>query len=409
MKQKYFFINLKKYRYYIIVIFVFALISLIIIPSTKPTFADSSQECINNIAINFDTNPKSGLATDTYKISGSVTVNNLYVGNGYAQSCFYTGTGNNIKPILVNTIYVTVYDKNTGNKLMSDIAIPLGRANSDQVPDNQTYTLPNNTFIPSSSWSNGNIPNNIAVAALTKVTDGNGNWSNMAESTPIPITFSAPATGTGGGNLALGKPCDATVTDQCGAHLSCDPNQNPSQCVVSLTQGATCNSGNNLCDAESGLSCVNGTCQTGTTPATGAGIQTTQPSQPSTGMAANSSATLYNPISGASDLTDLLIKIMQGFLGIIGAWAVAFIVIGAFKMIGAQGNEEGLTSAKKTITWAVIGLVVAILAFAIIAIVQNLIGVNIQPVNSTSTTTTGNPPSNTTGNPPNNTTGNPPN
>ncbi len=99
-------------------------------------------------------------------------------------------------------------------------------------------------------------------------------------------------------------------------------------------------------------------------------------------MASNSATTLYNPIQTSDSLTDLLLKIMQGFLTIIGAWAMAFIVIGGFKLVMSQGDEEAVTKAKKSITWAVLGLVVALLAFSIIAIIQNLLGINIHNVNT---------------------------
>jgi uncharacterized membrane protein YjfL (UPF0719 family) len=44
----------------------------------------------------------------------------------------------------------------------------------------------------------------------------------------------------------------------------------------------------------------------------------------------------------------------------------------------SQGNEEAVSAAKKTITWAVIGLVIALLSFSIVAIVQNLLGIDIK-------------------------------
>lgn len=111
-----------------------------------------------------------------------------------------------------------------------------------------------------------------------------------------------------------------------------------------------------------------GTCKNGkpTTPAAG-------------GMASNSLTTLYNPIEGQDNLTALVVNIMKGFLGIVAVWAVAFIVIGGFRMVISSGNEEAVLVAKKTITWAVLGLLIAVLSFAIIAIVQNLVGVKVPP------------------------------
>jgi len=87
---------------------------------------------------------------------------------------------------------------------------------------------------------------------------------------------------------------------------------------------------------------------------------------------------LYNPLGAQNDsLTDFLVTILKGFLAITAMWSVMFIVVGGFRMVISQGNEEAVGVAKKTITWAVLGLVVTLLSFSIIAIVQNLIGVEI--------------------------------
>jgi uncharacterized membrane protein len=73
----------------------------------------------------------------------------------------------------------------------------------------------------------------------------------------------------------------------------------------------------------------------------------------------------------------MFLYIGKGFLALIGAWAVIAIIIGGFRMILAQGNEEAYGQAKKSIQWAVIGVVVALLSFSIIAIVQDLLSANV--------------------------------
>ncbi len=127
-----------------------------------------------------------------------------------------------------------------------------------------------------------------------------------------------------------------------------------------------------------GQTCVNNVCQAATGDGNGDG--TGDGTGGGGGMQSQSAQTLYNPIKSASNLTELLLKIMRGFLYIIGIWAVAFIVIGGFKLVISQGNEEAVAAAKKGITWAIIGLVVALLAFSIIAIIQNLIGIDVKDV-----------------------------
>ena len=111
-------------------------------------------------------------------------------------------------------------------------------------------------------------------------------------------------------------------------------------------------------------------------------------------MSQNSSTHLYNPLP-EDDLIHAFLLVLQGLLSILGILAVVFIVVGGVQMVLSAGNEEAIGKAKKTITWAIIGLVVAMLSFSIIAIVQEFLQVNIQ---------TGTPSNNTSGTPGNNTT-----
>jgi amino acid transporter len=112
---------------------------------------------------------------------------------------------------------------------------------------------------------------------------------------------------------------------------------------------------------------------------------------------------LFNPLP-EQDLTHVFLLITQGLLAILGIFAVVFIIVGGVEMVVAAGNEEALAKAKKTIVWAVLGLVVALMSFSIIAIVEDLLQANIPssattPANPTTGTTPSNP---TTGQTPGN-------
>jgi hypothetical protein len=101
------------------------------------------------------------------------------------------------------------------------------------------------------------------------------------------------------------------------------------------------------------------------------------PGGPGPGTGTTSTTTLptdrlYNPLP-EENLTTMFLLIVRGFIAILGIWAVMFIIIGGFRMITAAGNEETYGQAKKTVTWAVLGLIVAMLSFSIVAIVQNLL------------------------------------
>lgn len=71
--------------------------------------------------------------------------------------------------------------------------------------------------------------------------------------------------------------------------------------------------------------------------------------------------------SGAPTSIDGIIQtIVNILLFLLGAISVIMIVIGGFKYATSQGDSSSLSSAKNTILYAVIGLVVAIAAFAIV-------------------------------------------
>jgi hypothetical protein len=53
------------------------------------------------------------------------------------------------------------------------------------------------------------------------------------------------------------------------------------------------------------------------------------------------------------------------------------IIIGGYQMVTSAGNEEGYKKAKQTITYAVIGLVIAVLSYSIASIVENTLGANL--------------------------------
>lgn len=72
---------------------------------------------------------------------------------------------------------------------------------------------------------------------------------------------------------------------------------------------------------------------------------------------------------GTADLQSTVINIVQWALGLMALIAVVFIIIGGFMWITAAGNEEKIETAKKYITAAVIGMIVVLLAWAIVIFV----------------------------------------
>jgi hypothetical protein len=71
-------------------------------------------------------------------------------------------------------------------------------------------------------------------------------------------------------------------------------------------------------------------------------------------------------LNGPSSLGNLITIVTNLLLGIAGAVAVIFIVIGAIQYSTSAGNEQSTAKAKSTITSAVIGLIISILALGIV-------------------------------------------
>jgi len=62
-------------------------------------------------------------------------------------------------------------------------------------------------------------------------------------------------------------------------------------------------------------------------------------------------------------------QILKIVFGVIAALAVLMIVIAGFRFVIAQGSPQEVTKARNTILYALIGLVVALAAEAIVALV----------------------------------------
>ncbi len=67
-------------------------------------------------------------------------------------------------------------------------------------------------------------------------------------------------------------------------------------------------------------------------------------------------------------------SILQIVFGIIGSIAVLIILIAGFKFISSSGNPESIAKARETIIYAIIGLVVAMLAEVIVSFVLFSVG-----------------------------------
>lgn len=68
-----------------------------------------------------------------------------------------------------------------------------------------------------------------------------------------------------------------------------------------------------------------------------------------------------------------MIQIIQIALLVAGSVAILFLIAGGYRYIVARGNEEAVEAAKKTISGAILGLVIIILSFTIITVIAQVL------------------------------------
>ena len=83
-----------------------------------------------------------------------------------------------------------------------------------------------------------------------------------------------------------------------------------------------------------------------------------------------------NQLNGANctnvtSVGGVIIIVLNWLLGIAGLIAVLFLVVGGFKMITSNGNEDQNTEGRKTVINALIGLAVVILAYVVVTVIAN--------------------------------------
>ena len=70
---------------------------------------------------------------------------------------------------------------------------------------------------------------------------------------------------------------------------------------------------------------------------------------------------------------DFFKDLIQLAMGIVFIISVIFIIVGGYRMVTSSGNEEAVTKAKTTLTWAVAGIVIVSLAWTIMAAIYKLL------------------------------------
>ncbi|MBI4053726.1 MAG: hypothetical protein HY397_00175 [Candidatus Doudnabacteria bacterium] len=74
-----------------------------------------------------------------------------------------------------------------------------------------------------------------------------------------------------------------------------------------------------------------------------------------------------------SSFSAFFVDFITVLLALVFLVAVTYAVISGYKMIISGGNEEMLESAKRGLTWSVLGMVVVLLAWVTLRVVLNLL------------------------------------
>ncbi|MFH1183140.1 MAG: hypothetical protein V1690_02670 [Candidatus Moraniibacteriota bacterium] len=78
-------------------------------------------------------------------------------------------------------------------------------------------------------------------------------------------------------------------------------------------------------------------------------------------------------VARSADITQLILKVINYAIIIIGVLGVLMFIYAGFLYLTATGNQERIDRAKDTLLYSVVGIVVSVLGFVAVATVQRFI------------------------------------
>jgi hypothetical protein len=78
-----------------------------------------------------------------------------------------------------------------------------------------------------------------------------------------------------------------------------------------------------------------------------------------------------------SDLVPVFTNVVKYALGFAGIVLFVLLLTGGFKYITSGGDPKAVEGAKKTLTYAIIGLVVILVSFLILVLIKTITGVDV--------------------------------
>lgn len=76
-------------------------------------------------------------------------------------------------------------------------------------------------------------------------------------------------------------------------------------------------------------------------------------------------------------LEDLFGNIIQAFVALAGVALFVMLIIGGFKYLMSAGDAKATESARNTIFWAIIGIVIMISSYAVLVAIETFTGVKL--------------------------------
>jgi len=336
--------------------------------TTLSAQSDPPADYACDIEVNFDANPKEVAADKPITISGYIISKKRVPytssgGNpiGNAGLCYVR------RQIPKNqTLVIAIVDnRGTEERELFAFNLVLNRYSTSGTPPPDRIDFPSRQFTAQqySVLTSGTLNLIAKVKALIGPAPSSGagdTWVQLTQSDPVQVQYTQPpqpnASSMFGCKAANGV--FTCATDPAAASISACPKP-----VSKVEPADKC--GCTEADYTAGK------CKNGQAVGPGGNGPAPNPANLPTDR-------LFNPLP-LDNITGTFIVIVKGFLMILGIWAVIFIIVGGFRLVISAGNEEAVTAAKKTITWAILGLVIAALSFSIVAIVQNLLRAKLTP------------------------------
>jgi hypothetical protein len=85
-----------------------------------------------------------------------------------------------------------------------------------------------------------------------------------------------------------------------------------------------------------------------------------------------------DPNAGTSGLSNqtavqIVTNVAYWILGILAAVAILMIIVGGIMYLTSAGNEDRVATAKKIIVYAIVGVVIALVALVIVRLIQSVV------------------------------------